>query len=266
MATSPLPFQRPKRGRNCYVTPVFSGAQTQPGTTQRLAVQRRRMVADQNVGFSGAVLLCTTAALLGKHGASRALCARAQALSAVVYCGTTATTAVPHWHTWCHITRSSNLLSPFLQDNTQKSGALCRGCRNGKKKLRVSNTPYDGGRWVTDGGWWVTDGGWWVTDGGWCVTDGGWWVSDGGWCATDGGWWVATKHQRVDAIVKKKKGERPYGTPCHCIYRGTVHMGTVHRGTVMGGVQSVLDPNPCRVGRGVHGWSGGGGSKFLFGV
>ena len=54
-------------------------------------------------------------------------------------------------------------------------------------------------RWVTDGGWWVTDGGWWVTDG-------GWWV-------TDGGWWVATKHQRVDAIVKKKKGERPYGTP-----------------------------------------------------
>ena len=59
-----------------------------------------------------------------------------------------------------------------------------------KKKLGVSNTPYDGGRWITDGGWWVTDGGW-------CVTDGGWWV-------TDGGWWVATKHQRVDAIVKKK--------------------------------------------------------------
>ena len=57
----------------------------------------------------------------------------------------------------------------------------------------MSNTPYDGGRWVNDGGWWVTDGGWWVTD---------------------GGWWVATKHQRVDAIVKKKKGERPYGTPC----------------------------------------------------
>ena len=68
-----------------------------------------------------------------------------------------------------------------------------------KKKIGVSNTPYDGGRWVTDGGWWVTDGGWWVTDG-------GWWV-------TDGGWWVATKHQRVDAIVGKKKGERPYGTP-----------------------------------------------------
>ena len=61
-----------------------------------------------------------------------------------------------------------------------------------KKKLGVSNT-------VTDGGWWVTNGGWWVTDG-------GWWV-------TDGGWWVATKLQRVDAIVKKKKGERPYGTP-----------------------------------------------------
>ena len=70
-----------------------------------------------------------------------------------------------------------------------------------KKKLGVSNTPYDGGPWVTDGGWWVTDGGWWVTDGGWCVTDGGWWV-------TDGGWWVATKHQRVAALVKKikKKG------------------------------------------------------------
>ena len=97
-----------------------------------------------------------------------------------------------------------------------------------KKKLNVSNTPYDGGRWITDGGWWVTDGGWWVTDGGWCVTDGGWWVTDGGWCVTDGGWcvtdggwwvtnggwWVATKHQRVDAIVKKKKKvERPYGTP-----------------------------------------------------
>ena len=109
-----------------------------------------------------------------------------------------------------------------------------------KKKLRVSNTPYDGGRWVTDGGWWVTDGGWWVTDGGWwvtdggrwvtdggwwvtdggrwvtdggwwvtdggwCVTDGDWWVTDGGWCVTDGGWWVATKHHRVDAMVKKKR-------------------------------------------------------------
>ena len=50
-----------------------------------------------------------------------------------------------------------------------------------EKKLGVSNTPYDGG-------WWVTDG----------------------------GRWVATKHQRVDAIVKKKKkkGECPYGTPC----------------------------------------------------
>ena len=52
-----------------------------------------------------------------------------------------------------------------------------------KKKLGVSNTPYDGGRWVTDGGWWVTDGGRWVTDG-------GWWVTDGGWCVIDGGWWV----------------------------------------------------------------------------
>ena len=35
-----------------------------------------------------------------------------------------------------------------------------------EKKLRVSNTPYDGGWWVTDGGWWVTDGGWRVTAGG----------------------------------------------------------------------------------------------------
>ena len=98
-----------------------------------------------------------------------------------------------------------------------------------KKKLGVSNTPYDGGRWVTDGGWWVTDGGWWVTDGGWWVTnggwwvtngswwvtDGGWWVTDGGWWVRDGSWWVATKHQRVDAIAGKKRGgERPYGTPC----------------------------------------------------
>ena len=88
-----------------------------------------------------------------------------------------------------------------------------RGCRNEKKKLGVSNTPYDGGRWITDGGWWITDGGWCVTDGGWCVTDGGWCVTDGSWWVTDGGWWVATKHQRVDAIVKKKRGERPYGTP-----------------------------------------------------
>ena len=77
-----------------------------------------------------------------------------------------------------------------------------------KRKLGVSNTPYDGGWWVTDGGWCVTDGGWCVTDGGWCVIDGGWWVTDGGWCVTDGGWcvtdggwWVATKHQSVDAIV-----------------------------------------------------------------
>ena len=46
------------------------------------------------------------------------------------------------------------------------------------KKKGVSDTPYDGGWWVTDGGWWVSDG----------------------------GWWVATKHQRVDAIVKKRGG------------------------------------------------------------
>ena len=43
----------------------------------------------------------------------------------------------------------------------------------GKKKLGVSNTPYDGGCWVTDGVWWVTDGVWWVTDGVWWVTAGG---------------------------------------------------------------------------------------------
>ena len=42
-----------------------------------------------------------------------------------------------------------------------------------KKKLAVSNTPYDGG-------WWVADGGWWVADGGWCVTDGSWRVTAGG--------------------------------------------------------------------------------------
>ena len=35
----------------------------------------------------------------------------------------------------------------------------CAGVAIIKKKLGVSNTPYDGGRWVTDGGWWVTDGG-----------------------------------------------------------------------------------------------------------
>ena len=32
-----------------------------------------------------------------------------------------------------------------------------------KKKLGVSNAPYDVGWWVTDGGWWVTDGSWRVT-------------------------------------------------------------------------------------------------------
>ena len=58
--------------------------------------------------------------------------------------------------------------------------------------------------------WWLVGNRWrlvcnWVTDGGWCVTDGSWWVTDGGWCVTDGGWWVATKHQRVDAIVEKKR-------------------------------------------------------------
>ena len=33
---------------------------------------------------------------------------------------------------------------------------------------------------------------------------------------------VTTKHQRVDAIVKKK-GERPYGTPCGTHYGSTCH-------------------------------------------
>ena len=42
-----------------------------------------------------------------------------------------------------------------------------------KKKLKVSNTPYHGGRCVTDGGWWVTNGGWWVADGSWRVSAGG---------------------------------------------------------------------------------------------
>ena len=140
--------------------------------------------------------------------------------------------------------RTSTAMSSGEAERARSGGAV----NERKKKLGVSNTPYDGGRWVTDGGWWVTDGGWWVTDGGWCVTDGGWcvtdggwcvtdggwwvtdggwwltdggwcvtdggwWVTDGGWWVTDGGWWVATKHQRVDAIVEKKKGERPYGTP-----------------------------------------------------
>ena len=45
--------------------------------------------------------------------------------------------------------------------------AAPRGCCNEeKKKLGVSNTPYDGSWWVTDGGWWVTDGSWRVTAGG----------------------------------------------------------------------------------------------------
>ena len=54
------------------------------------------------------------------------------------------------------------------------------GCRNGKKNLGVSNTPYNGG-------WWVTDGSWWVTDGSWSVTNGGWWVTNGSWRVTAGG-------------------------------------------------------------------------------
>ena len=135
--------------------------------------------------------------------------------------------------------------STGLNTHTQQTAQplLFRGCRNGKKNLGVSNTPYDGGRWVTDGGWcvtdggwWVTDGGWWVTDGGWCVTDGGWWVTDGGWWVTDGGWWVtdggwwvtdggwwvATKHQRVDAIVKKKRASVLMAPPAPLKHRSSV--------------------------------------------
>ena len=92
--------------------------------------------------------------------------------------------------------------TPALQVQCCTTGLKTGGAVMKKKKLGVSNTPYGGGRWATDGGWWVTDGGLWVTDGGWWVTDGGLWV-------TDGGLWVATirdKHQRVDAIVKKKGG------------------------------------------------------------
>ena len=77
---------------------------------------------------------------------------------------------------------------PHLQSLPRRtpplSGAPCcaRGCRNEKKnkKLGVSNTPYDGGWWVTDGSWWVTDGSWWVTDDGWWVTDGSWRETAGG--------------------------------------------------------------------------------------
>ena len=122
---------------------------------------------------------------------------------------------------------------------TQVGGGVhSRGCRNEKKKLGVSNTPYDGG-------WCVTDGGWCVTDGGWCITDGGWWV-------TDGGWWVATKHQRVDAIVKKKKGERPYGTPWSTV-----------ESQPKGAARLSVDLRPCarRFGGGSRG--GGGGMVLM---
>ena len=72
--------------------------------------------------------------------------------------------------------RSAARPTPAHRPRAQ-SPSQTRGCRNEKKKLGVSNTPYDGGRWITDGGWWVTDGGWWVTDGGWWITDGGWSVN-----------------------------------------------------------------------------------------
>ena len=61
-----------------------------------------------------------------------------------------------------------------------------------KKKLGVSNTPYNGGWCVTDGGWWVTDGGWWVTNG-------SWWVADGSWRITAGG--------NMQTLKKTKKSE-----------------------------------------------------------
>ena len=75
-----------------------------------------------------------------------------------------------------------------------------------KKKLGVFNTPYDGGRWVTDGGWWVTDG----------------------------GWWVATKHQRVDAIVKKKRVSVLMAPPAflHCACRTPVRVSDTPNGIV----------------------------------
>ena len=81
--------------------------------------------------------------------------------------------------------RHPQSVSPYQSTEKKSRCGGNRGCRNEKKKLGVSNTPYNGGRWITDGSWWVTDG---------------------GWCVTDGGWWVATKHQRVDAIVKKGGG------------------------------------------------------------
>ena len=115
--------------------------------------------------------------------------------------------------------------SALLFSPSSQTSPATRGCHNNKKK-KTRSVQYalwcvtdggwcviDGGWWVIDGGWCVTDGGcvvtdggWWVADGGWWVTDGGWCVTDGGWCVTDGGWWVATKHQRVAALVKKKKG------------------------------------------------------------
>ena len=91
-----------------------------------------------------------------------------------------------------------NANDPNRPRNASADGSASSGAEQGgaggavlkKRKLGVSNTPYNGGWWVTDGGWWVTDGGWWVTDGGWWVTAGGWWVTDDGWWVTDGGWWV----------------------------------------------------------------------------
>ena len=49
---------------------------------------------------------------------------------------------------------------------TARTARSAGGAVMKKKKLRVSNTPYDGGWWVTNGGWWVTDGSWRVTAGG----------------------------------------------------------------------------------------------------
>ena len=70
---------------------------------------------------------------------------------------------------------SPTTLSPANLRYAAKVIASCSpsgGAVMKKKKLGVSNTPYDGGWWVTDGGWWVTGGGWWVTNGSWRVTAG----------------------------------------------------------------------------------------------
>ena len=77
----------------------------------------------------------------------------------------------PHRLWGGHLPRGGGHDPPVLCPTARQS---IRGCRTERKKKTRSY----------DGGWWVTDGGWWVTK---------------------GGWWVATKNQRVDAIIKKKR-------------------------------------------------------------